>query len=61
MVHDLYSLLNLISPYIAKKHSNDPLICTKRFSREFNKIIIINIDECPIYRRRREINNEIII
>jgi len=61
MVHDLYSLLNLISPYIAKKYPNDPLTCTKHFPREFNKTIIINIDGYPIYRRRRIMDDEVII
>src|SRR6266498_1010851 len=61
MVHDLYNPLNLISLCIAKKYLNDSLICTKRFSREFNKTIIVNADGYPIYRRRRIIDNEIII
>ncbi len=61
MVHDFYNLLNFISPYIAKKHPNDLLICTKRFPREFNKMTIINTDGYPIYRRRRIIDNEVII
>ncbi len=61
IVYDLYSFLNFISPYIIKKHPNDFLICIKRFPREFNKTIIINTDGYPIYRRRRIIDDEIII
>ncbi len=61
IIHDLYNPLNFISPYIAKKYPNDPLIYTKRFPREFNKTIIINTDGYPTYRWRRIIDNEIII
>src|SRR6266536_207390 len=46
---------------MAKKYPNDPLTCTKRFPREFNKTTIVNADGYPIYRRRRIIDNEIII
>src|SRR6266498_5755019 len=61
MIHGLYSLLNLISPCIAKKYSNDSLTCIKRFPREFNETIIVNVDGYPTYRRRRIVDNKIII
>ena len=60
MIHGFYNLLNPTSPYIAKKYLNVSLICIKRFPREFNKTTTINTDEYPTYRRRREIDNEII-
>ncbi len=61
IVHGLYNPLNPISPYIIKKHPNDLLICTKRFPREFNETIIVNIDGYPIYQRRYIMVDEIII
>ncbi len=61
MVYGLYNPLNSTFSYMVKKYSNDFLICIKRFSREFNKTIIINTDGYSIYRRRRIMDNEIII
>ncbi len=61
LIYGFYNPLNLISLYIIKKYLNDSLICIKRFPREFNKTIIINADGYPIYRRRRIIDNKIII
>ena len=60
MIHEPYNPLNPTSPCIVKKHPNDLLICIKRFPREFKKIIIINTDGYPTYRRRRIIDNEVI-
>src|SRR6266498_3581702 len=43
-----------------KKYFNDFLICIKRFPREFNETIIVNVDGYSIYRRRRMIDDEVI-
>ena len=46
---------------MVKKYPNDPLICIKRFPREFNKTTIVNVDGYSIYRRRCIVDDEIII
>ncbi len=61
MIHGLYGFLNSISLCIVKKYPNDLLICIKRFPCEFNKMTIINVDGYHIYRRRRIVDDEIII
>src|SRR6266498_4303342 len=61
MIHGLCGFLNFISLCMVKKYPNDPLICTKRFPREFNETIIVNADGYFIYRRRRMVDDEVII
>ncbi len=61
MIYSFYDPLNPTSLYMVKKYSNDSLTCIKRFPREFNETIIVNADGYSIYRRRRIVDDEIII
>lgn len=54
ITHGPYSLDFPNAPCMARKHANEPLICQKRFPKEFQAITVVTEDGYLKYSRRQD-------